>query len=429
MALIGPTRDGRLAAYATVATAGLGAAVATSRPALLALSIPFAYVLATGARHRGALRVEATISVGKGQILEGDLVTGSIVVTRPPGTELELLLQIPPGMEAVDPPDLLAWDVPPGDDTVQLPFTLRATRWGRHRLGTLHVRFRYPAGLITWEGELTRGPEVRVLPSAERVNDLLDPATSHATAGLHLSRRIGDGTEFADIRPYQPGDRLRDLNWQVTTRVGEPHVNRRHPERSGEVLVLVDTYTDSYAENSSIGQDALAHCARAAWGLARSHLTAQDRVGFLAYGRYGTVVVPGTGARARFRLLEAMLDVGGAVASGDTTLNPVPERAVPPAALLIAITPLFDDRLVPVLQALKARGRAVAAVVLDVQLPAAHSQPDEIARRLWAIDLEARRDRLRDTGIATVVWDPSQGLADVIRRIDDARVGMVAVRR
>jgi uncharacterized protein (DUF58 family) len=429
VALIGPTRDGRFAAYAAVAGAGLLAGVVTSRMSAVALAVPFAITLVIGARRRGAVRVDATISIKRGQILEGDKIEGSIVITRPPGAELELLLRTPPGMEALDPPELLAWDIPPGPSLVQLPFTVTADRWGRHRIGTLHARFRYPSGLITWEGEIGQGPELRVLPSAERLDKLLAPAVAHTSAGMHRSRRVGDGTEFADIRPYQPGDRLRDLNWQVTTRRREPHVNRRHPERSAEVIVLVDTFTDSYVENSAIGQDALSHCARAAWGLARAHLAAQDRVGFLAYGRVGTAVSSASGAKARYRMLEAMLAVGGAVAAGTSEVNPLPERVVPPAALLFAITPLFDDRIVGVLQSLRARGRAVAAVVLDVKLPAAHSASDEMARRLWELDIEGRRDRLRDTGIPTVLWDPSESLADVVRRVDDVRAGMVEVRR
>jgi uncharacterized protein (DUF58 family) len=429
MALIGPTRDGRFAAYTTVTAAGLLAGVVTSRPSAVAMVVPFAIALAIGARHRGAVRVDATITIHRGQIIEGDHVEGTITITRPPGTELELLLRVPPGMEPIDPPGLLAWDVPPGPSTVDLPFTVTADRWGRHRIGTLHARFRYPSGLITWEGEVTQGPELRVLPSAERLDDLLDPAVAHASAGMHRSRRVGDGTEFADIRPYHPGDRLRDLNWQVTNRRHAPHVNLRHPERSAEVIVLVDTFTDSYIENSAIGQDALAHCARAAWGLGQAHLAAQDRVGFLAYGRVGTVLTSASGARARYRLLETMLSVGGAVAAGTSEVNPLPERVVPPAALLIAITPLFDDRLVPVLQSLRARGRAVAAVILDVKLPPAHSASDEMARRLWELDIESRRDRLRDTGIPTVLWSPTDSLAHVVRRVADLRHGMVEVRR
>jgi uncharacterized protein (DUF58 family) len=429
VALIGPTRDGRLAAYSAVTAAGLLAGVVTSRLSAVAVVIPFAITLAIGARHRGAVRVDATITIARGQILEGDRVEGTISITRPPGTELELLLRIPPGMEAIEPAELLAWDVPPGAANVDLPFAVTADRWGRHRIGTLHARFRYPSGLITWEGEITRGPELRVLPSAERLDRLLDPAVAHASAGVHRSKRIADGTEFADIRAYQPGDRLRDLNWQVTNRRGAPHVNLRHPERSAEVIVLVDTFTDSYVENSVIGQEALAHCARAAWGLGRAHLAAQDRVGFLAYGRVGTALTSASGARARYRLLETMLSVGGAVAAGSSEVNPLPERVVPPAALLIAITPLFDDRLVAVLQSLRARGRAVAAVVLDVKLPAAHSAADEMARRLWELDLEGRRDRLRNTGIPTVVWDPTVSLAHIVRRVDDVRAGMVEVRR
>jgi len=50
-------------------------------------------------------------------------------------------------------------------------------------------------------------------------------------AGDYRSSRYGDGVELAQIRPYVPGDDVRRIEWNVTARMGEPHVRVNMAER------------------------------------------------------------------------------------------------------------------------------------------------------------------------------------------------------
>jgi uncharacterized protein (DUF58 family) len=61
------------------------------------------------------------------------------------------------------------------------------------------------------------------------------------TAGDHRATRLGRGTELARIRPYVPGDDVRQLDWNVTARTGEPHVREQVAERSVTTWVVLDT--------------------------------------------------------------------------------------------------------------------------------------------------------------------------------------------
>src|SRR6476620_3441267 len=76
--------------------------------------------------------------------------------------------------------------------------------------------------------------EVRRIQIVARrqVNDLL--------AGAYLSVFKGRGMEFDAVRPYVPGDDVRAIDWNVTARTGEPHVQRFVEERELTVLLLVD---------------------------------------------------------------------------------------------------------------------------------------------------------------------------------------------
>ena len=59
--------------------------------------------------------------------------------------------------------------------------------------------------------------------------------------GTHLTRHIGPGVEYADIRAYVPGDQLRTVNWPVSARRGSLHVTERLTDRAADVVVLLDT--------------------------------------------------------------------------------------------------------------------------------------------------------------------------------------------
>ena len=47
-----------------------------------------------------------------------------------------------------------------------------------------------------------------------------------------MARAKGDGIEFADIRPFVPGDRVRRINWRASARRPGLWVNESHPERN-----------------------------------------------------------------------------------------------------------------------------------------------------------------------------------------------------
>jgi uncharacterized protein (DUF58 family) len=60
-------------------------------------------------------------------------------------------------------------------------------------------------------------------------------------AGDHRSAAIGIGTELAQIRPYQPGDDVRRIDWNVTARTQEVHVRDQVAERALVSWLVLDT--------------------------------------------------------------------------------------------------------------------------------------------------------------------------------------------
>src|SRR6266487_5365343 len=61
-------------------------------------------------------------------------------------------------------------------------------------------------------------------------------------AGDYRSTLLGDGTELAQVRPYVPGDDdVRHIDWNVTARMGEPHVRVHLAERVLVTWLVLDT--------------------------------------------------------------------------------------------------------------------------------------------------------------------------------------------
>ena len=115
-----------------------------------------------------------------------------------------------------------------------------ADRWGRYPI-QVRVTVGARGGLLRARRSSTpptsscsrwRRRSRRRLPRTELLDRL----------GTHLTRHIGPGVEYADVRRYVPGDQLRTVNWPVSARRGSLHVTERLTDRAADVVVLVDKY-------------------------------------------------------------------------------------------------------------------------------------------------------------------------------------------
>jgi len=108
---------------------------------------------------------------------------------------------------------------------------------------------------------------------------------STALAGSWRSTFRGQGVEFEEVRPYQPGDDVRSIDWNVTARTGEPFVKAFREERELCLQLLVDTSLSMDFGTAAVSKrDAAAQlCALFATVCVR----AQDRVGLTLFGPDG----------------------------------------------------------------------------------------------------------------------------------------------
>jgi uncharacterized protein (DUF58 family) len=125
-------------------------------------------------------------------------------------------------------------------------------------------------------------------------------------AGEYHSIFKGRGMEFDEVRPYQVGDEIRSIDWNVTARTGEPHIKRYVEERELTVMLVVDA---SGSENfGSVNRFKRELAAELTAVLSFAATTNNDKVGLLIFtDRVELFIPPRKGRRHVLRLIRELL--------------------------------------------------------------------------------------------------------------------------
>ncbi len=153
-----------------------------------------------------------------------------------------------------------------------------------------------------------------------RLDDLLElrhqahtlGAASHhlvntSFSGLYASVFRGTGLDFQEVREYQAGDDVRNMDWKVTARTNNPHLKVFREERERNVLLCVDQGPHMRFGTRRTFKSIQAARAAALLGWAANSLN--DRVGGLLFGNNENAVDyfrPTKDRRALWRLLRAL---------------------------------------------------------------------------------------------------------------------------
>lgn len=390
---------------------GLVVGLATGRAEPVLLVAPIALVVAVGVAAAKPLELSIETNVDQRRVSEGDDVVVSVTITSPHElSRLEVAVVPPPGAEIREGRGARARGIAvAAGRSERVDVTLRFTRWGVHQADRVVVRARGPLGLLEAEGMQPAHTRVTVYPHRDTLRSLLAATRTQPAPGHHVARTRGSGIEFADTRAFVPGDRVRDVNWRVTARRNALWVNDRHPDRATDVVLFLDAF----------GGPTLPAAVRAAMSLSLAYLARRDRVGVVSFGSALRWLAPGSGIRQQYVIADTLLSTAAYESAAWRDVGIVPPRVLPPHALVIALTPLEDERSLAALVDLRSRG--VDLVIVEVSpLPhvAATTDPaEQMGDRLWRLQREVLRDRYRAMGVPTIVWDESTPLAQAIEEM------------
>lgn len=145
-----------------------------------------------------------------------------------------------------------------------------------------------------------------LLNQIRRLHLLSSRMATSIFAGDYRSVFRGRGIEFEELREYLPGDDVRSIDWNVTARLGAPHVRRFVEEREMTVVILLDVSPSlSFGTGETLKSRTAAEVAAL---LAGAALRNNDKVGLLLFtDRIELYLPPRKGSRHLFRMIREAL--------------------------------------------------------------------------------------------------------------------------
>ncbi len=423
----GPSLAPRALGYAVAGAVPLIAAVATGDAPLAALGLPFLLVL-LGALALDVPASEATISAelsGEPETVETGAplqVRIALAASRPVARcRVELLRQLDgygPGELArreiaeqiasvrLDRPPRWLCRLGPREPT-ELFFEVVLTRPGELTLGPLSLLVSGPFGLYRRRLQLETKLRVAARPAEERLRALPRSSRVRVAVGDRLARHTGEGIELAEVRPERPGDRTLPVNWRATARRGVTHVTVRHPEQSTDVVLFADTFDPAV----------LPRVLEVAAPLAAAYLSRRDRVGLVSFGGVIDWVEASAGSRQLERIRLRLAATSPFFSYAWKSIDRIPPRALPSGALVVAISPLGDERMISALAAIRARGHDVVVVEMAKPRMAPRTELEQAGRLLDEMEREELRRGLFALGIAVAPLEPARPVEAVVAEL------------
>jgi uncharacterized protein (DUF58 family) len=392
-------------AIVTCAAAALAVAVIGGYWQLVAFSAPLIGVLVSIGWQRQVPKVHVHAEPGSQRCFESEETRLSVSAVAETGhAAADLKIETIGGMrlENVEP-------VSRERQTV----AVAADKWGRYPI-VARVNVVARGGLVQGTG-VADAADVFVFPLAPPQSTAIPRTELLDRLGTHLTRHIGPGVEYADVRRYVPGDQLRTVNWPVSARRGSLHVTERLTDRAADVVVLID----GYPQPPGPATEATDRIVRGAVQVVQSALRSGDRAGVVALGgRHPRWLGADIGRRQFYRILDAVLTAGDGFETTPGTL--APRAAVPPGAIVIAFSTLLDTEFALALIDLRKRGHTVVAVDVLEGAPF-EEERDRLVARMWSLQRSFMYRDMGTIGVDVVSWYGDATLDQAMQLVPDHR--------
>lgn len=192
--------------------------------------------------------------------------------------------------------------------TQELTYTVHPGKRGEYHWGDIQVRQLGAWGLAWYNWKISASQTVAVYPDLVGLRSLSIRLTLENTGNMRQARRLGMGTEFAELREYGIGDDTRLIDWKATARRSRPLVRVLEPEREQTLIIMLDRGRLMTAQVQGLK--------RFDWGLnatlslALAGLNRGDRVGVAVFDReVSTWMPPERGQHQLSKLIERLTPI------------------------------------------------------------------------------------------------------------------------
>lgn len=275
----------------------------------------------------------------------------------------------------------------------------------------------------SWEHELQSAGGTRrlVLPTFMRLGQVPVPRRLRGLTGLRPSRRFGDGSELRDVHPFQPGDRLKRIDWRTTARrspnLDTLYVRRAFADAEAVAMLVVDSRDDvgpdlrtwrGFSEQRVDEVTSLDLARHAAASVARALVDSGDRVGLCDLGLEARPLPPASGRRHLRRVLHG-LALARPVGAPHPVVRP---PQLPADALVYLFSTVLDQAAVQLARVWRALGHPVILIDTLPEVRPVTEPHLAIAWRILRMERQQRLDALAREGVPIVRWaGPARGNA------------------
>lgn len=314
--------------------------------------------------------------------------------------------------------------------TGTVDYTLRPVKRGVYGFGHVRCFVTSPLGLVQRRFTCDQPTDVAVYPSYLMLNkyEFLAISNNLTEMGIKRIRRVGNNTEFEQIKSYVQGDDYRLINWKASARTHQLMVNVYTDERSQQIINVIDK--GRIMQQAFAGMTILDYAINASLVLSYVALHRDDKAGVLTFGdKLGDFVKPDRGPSQMNDILECLYrQTTDFVESDYSSLVVNVNRLVGRRSLLVLYTNFFDYtsmlRQLPYLQQLNKSHRLLVVFFIDEERREfINEQPHGIKEYYEhaiaeKIDHEQQliTNTLRQYGIYSLLTSPQNLSVNVINR-------------
>ena len=340
---------------------------------------------------------------------------------------LEIIDEIPPVFQRQDVLFRLKLAMGEGKN---IRYKLRPTERGVYSFGHVRVFASTPIGLVQRRFTLCQPCDVKVYPSYLMLTryELLAMSNNLAEMGIKKIRKVGNHTEFEQIKDYVSGDDFRLINWRATARTSRLMVNVYQDERSQQVFNIIDK--GRVMQQAFRGMTYLDYAINASLVLSYIAMRKEDKAGVVTFSDHFEDFVPASRRTGHMQnILEMLYRQQTRFAESDySALVAEVNQHITKRSLLILYTNFANrismERQLPYLLQLNRRHRLLVVFFEDHEVKdylATRSESDEeyyrhVVAEQFAYEQRLIVSSLKQRGILALLTTPEALSVDVLNK-------------
>ncbi len=316
------------------------------------------------------------------------------------------------------------------EKALRLDYSLAPKERGSFQFSEAYVFLRSVLGLAERRFIHPVSDQFHVYPSILQMRkyELLVFQQQKTGAGIKRIRRLGNATEFEQIRNYVPGDELKTINWKATSRKGELMVNQYQDEKSQSVYCVIDK--SRTMQMTSQEMTLLDHSINSALVFANICLHKGDKVGLVSYSNKMGTQIPAERKPGQLRaIMEALYDQKTQFLDANfELLQSLVRQKIKTRSMILLFTNFENEyamrRAMPYLLQINKQHLLVVLFFQNMELKALSEPKPENIKELYtgvvAEKMFTLKDRMaremKQMGIQTILTNPEELSVQVINK-------------